>query len=101
MGPVHQQRTGRGAGLVRRGDIQSNGHADESGNTGEPEHNYNLVPQVVATQVAKRVTQSSKFYVRQVSLRYRNPGNRPDAYETLQLQRFQHNPPREIGRAHV
>jgi PAS domain S-box-containing protein len=55
---------------------------------GEPERNYDLVPQVVATQVARRVTQNSKFYVRQVSLRYRNPENRPDQYETEQLQNF-------------
>lgn len=55
---------------------------------GEPEANYNLVPQVVATQVAKRITTGSKYYVRQVSLRYRNPANRPDAYETAMLQRF-------------
>ncbi|TGU74559.1 DUF3365 domain-containing protein [Geomonas terrae] len=54
----------------------------------EPERNYGLVPQVVATQVARRVTQNSKFYVRQVSLRYRNPENRPDAYETAQLTKF-------------
>lgn len=63
---------------------------------GEPEHNYNLVPQVVATQVAKRVTQNTKYYVRQVSLRYRNPGNRPDEYETAQLKRFAKDPPREV-----
>ncbi|ACH40951.1 sensor protein, DUF3365, HAMP and PAS domain-containing, heme-binding [Citrifermentans bemidjiense Bem] len=63
---------------------------------GEPEQNYNLVPQVVATQVAKRVTQNSKFYVRQVSLRYRNPGNKPDTYETKQLQYFINNPKAEI-----
>jgi len=63
---------------------------------GEPEHNYNLVPQVVATRVAKRVTQNSKFYVRQVSLRYRNPENRPDAYETAQLQTFVKNPNAEV-----
>lgn len=56
---------------------------------GEPETNYNLVPQVVATQVAKRITSGSKFYVRQVSLRYRNPENRPDSYETAMLQRFE------------
>lgn len=55
---------------------------------GEPETNYNLVPQVVATQVAKRITTGSKYYVRQVSLRYRNPANRPDAYEASMLQRF-------------
>lgn len=61
----------------------------------EPEHNYNLVPQVVATRVAKRVTQNSKFYVRQVSLRYRNPENRPDPYETAQLQAFIKNPTTE------
>lgn len=63
---------------------------------GEPEHNYNLVPQVVATQVAKRVTQNSKFYVRQVSLRYRNPENRPDAYETARLKSFIANPNAEV-----
>jgi PAS domain S-box-containing protein len=61
----------------------------------EPEHNYNLVPQVVATRVAKRVTQNTKFYVRQVSLRYRNPENRPDPYETAQLKTFAQNP-REV-----
>jgi PAS domain S-box-containing protein len=55
---------------------------------GEPENNYQLVPQVVATQVAKKVTAGSKYYVRQISLRYRNPDNRPDPYETALLQRF-------------
>ena len=55
---------------------------------GEPAQNYALVPQVVATQIAKRMTQDTKFYVRQVSLRYRNPGNRPDQYEAEQLQKF-------------
>lgn len=61
----------------------------------EPEHNYNLVPQVVATQVARRVTQNSKFYVRQVSLRYRNPENRPDQFETAQLKAFARDPSSE------
>src|SRR6266511_1480485 len=50
---------------------------------GEPERNYNLVPQVVATQV---------------SLRYRNPQTRPDAFETEQLKRFQQNPSKESYR---
>ena len=44
---------------------------------GEPDKNYNLVPQVVATNVAQRMTSGSDYYVRQVSLRYRNPNNRP------------------------
>lgn len=55
---------------------------------GEPEHNYSLVPQVVATQVAKRITTGSNYYVRQVSHRYRNPDNRPDPYESAMLRRF-------------
>lgn len=56
--------------------------------TSEPEHNYNLVPQVVATSVAKRLTSGSPYYVRQVSLRYRNPDNRPDPFETAWLTTF-------------
>lgn len=63
----------------------------------EPESNYKLVPQVVATQVAKRITQDSKFYVRQVSLRYRNPQNQPDAFETAQLKAFSQSPAKEIS----
>ncbi|AJE01990.1 c-type heme family protein [Geobacter pickeringii] len=55
---------------------------------GEPEQNYYLVPQVVATNVAKRLTKDSRYYVRQVSLRYRNPDNRPDPFETEQLKLF-------------
>ncbi|GLI38042.1 DUF3365 domain-containing protein [Geobacter hydrogenophilus] len=55
---------------------------------GEPNENYNLVPQVVATNVAKRLTKGSNYYVRQVSLRYRNPDNRPDPYEEEMLKLF-------------
>lgn len=54
----------------------------------EPEKNYALVPEAVATGVAKRLTTGSPYYVRQISLRFRNPDNRPDDYETAQLQRF-------------
>lgn len=65
---------------------------------GEPENNYSLVPQVVATQVAKRMTTGSKYYVRQVSLRYRNPDNRPDDYEAEQLKTFAEKTARETSR---
>jgi PAS domain S-box-containing protein len=54
----------------------------------EPEHNENLIPQVAATRVAQQLTSGSNYYVRQVSLRYRNPDNRPDAFETAQLTVF-------------
>lgn len=56
--------------------------------TTEPETNYNLVPQVVATQVARRISDDHNYHVRQVSLRYRNPENHPDTYETQQLERM-------------
>lgn len=55
---------------------------------GEPSRNPDLIPQVVATRVAKRLTQGSSYVVRQVSLRYRNPENRPDDYEATQLRSF-------------
>lgn len=64
---------------------------------GEPEENYALVPQVVATQVAKRVTGQTPYYLRQVSLRYRNPNNRPDPYETSLLKSFVTNPHEVYG----
>ena len=56
--------------------------------TDEPSRNYNLVPQVVATRIAQRITKNTTYYVRQVSLRFRNPANRPDSYEQEQLKGF-------------
>lgn len=55
---------------------------------GEAEQNEALIPQVAATQVAKTLSADSKFLVRQVSLRFRNPANRPDAYEQQLLERL-------------
>jgi PAS domain S-box-containing protein len=55
---------------------------------GEPEQNEALIPQVAATQVAKTLSAGSKFLVRQVSMRFRNPDNRPDAYEQRLLARL-------------
>ncbi|MBL0224733.1 MAG: DUF3365 domain-containing protein [Geobacteraceae bacterium] len=56
--------------------------------TSEPERNENLIPQVAATRVAQQLTRGSSYYVRQVSLRYRNPDNRPDSFEAAQLTAF-------------
>lgn len=61
----------------------------------EPERNPNLIPQVAASRIAKMMSEGSKFYVRQISLRYRNPENRPDEYETRQLQGFKTSAPKE------
>jgi len=54
----------------------------------EPDTNYALVPQVVATQIAKKISTEDRYTIRQVSLTFRNPDNRPDVYETEQLQAF-------------
>lgn len=53
---------------------------------GEPERNEGLIPQVAATQIARTLSTGSKFLVRQISLRYRNPDNRPDPYERAVLE---------------
>lgn len=56
--------------------------------TFEPEHNENLIPQVAATRIALQLTRGSRYNVRQVSLRYRNPDNRPDDFESALLATF-------------
>lgn len=55
------------------------------------EQNFALTPQVAATRIALRLTEGSPYYVRQVSLRYRNPANQPDPYEQQLLHRFGSN----------
>lgn len=63
-------------------------HDEASGNSG-------LIPQVAASRIARQLTQGKRFSVRQVSLRYRNPDNRPDDFEAALLQRFSTSGPRE------
>lgn len=62
---------------------------------GEARANPSLIPQVAATQVALRISKDSKFTIRQVSLRYRNPQNSPDPYETTELKAFAKGPAKE------
>lgn len=52
----------------------------------EPEHNSGLIPQVAATQIARTLSDGRDFRVRQISLRYRNPDNRPTPYEQSALE---------------
>lgn len=64
--------------------------------TNEPDHNPSLIPQVAATRIAQRITSGSNYYVRQVSLRYRNPENRPDSFENSSLASFKNGASSEI-----
>lgn len=54
----------------------------------EASSNNNLIPQVAATRIALLISKGGKYNLRQVSLRYRNPANSPDPYETEQLKMF-------------
>lgn len=63
--------------------------------TSESENNPSLIPQVAASRVAQQMTSGSNYYVRQVSLRYRNPDNRPDDFEITQLNKFKEKKPEE------
>lgn len=55
---------------------------------GESATNPGLIPQVVATSVAERISKETSFSVRQISARYRNPANRPNEYESEALARL-------------
>src|SRR6185369_9079272 len=72
------------ARIISNQIIETRNYISQSVTT-EPERNYSLIPQDAATRIAQRLTSGSNFYVRQVSLRYRNPGNRPDPVGTTQL----------------
>jgi PAS domain S-box-containing protein len=75
------------ARIISRQIIETRDYLSKSV-TSEPEHNENLIPQVAASRVAQQLTRGSNYYVRQVSLRYRNPDNRPDNFEIIQLTTF-------------
>jgi len=75
------------ARTISRQIIETRDYLSKSVTT-EPEHNENLIPQVAASRVALQLTRGSNYYVRQVSLRYRNPDNRPDSFESALLTTF-------------
>ncbi len=43
---------------------------------------------VAAQEIARSYNESTGYYIRRVSLKYRNPMNRPDRYEEKRLKRF-------------
>ncbi len=53
---------------------------------------YGLVPQVVSTRIGSLVAADLGYRVRQVSDRYRNPENAPDAVESRLLKELAANP---------
>lgn len=57
----------------------------------EARFNQNLIPQVASTRIAASVSRGTQYTLRQTSLRYRNPENKPDPYEAAVLNRFNEN----------
>lgn len=53
---------------------------------------YGLIPVVAANRIAQQVATDIGYHIRQTSLRFRNPANAPDPFETEYLQRFEADP---------
>lgn len=51
-----------------------------------------VIPAVVGREVAEHFSHTTIYKMKQTSLQYRNPANKPDAWETKQLERFAANP---------
>jgi PAS domain S-box-containing protein len=75
------------ARIIARQIIETRDYLSRS-EQGASQRNYALVPQVAATRIAVRITEGSPYYVRQISLRNRNPENLPDSFEETELQKM-------------
>jgi hypothetical protein len=53
---------------------------------------YGLIPVVASTRIGELVARDLDYRIRQVSNRYRNPKNAPDAFESETLQKFYTSP---------
>ena len=51
-----------------------------------------VIPAIIGREVAELFSASTPFKMKQTSLKYRNPNNKPDDWEAKQLQRFESNP---------
>ncbi len=56
------------------------------------EDRYGLIPVVASARIGALVAEDLDYMIRQVSDRYRNPENAPDAFETRILGEFRENP---------
>lgn len=51
-----------------------------------------VIPAIVGREVAEDFSQTTIFKMKQTSMKYRNPVNKPDAWEVMQLERFEKDP---------
>jgi PAS domain S-box-containing protein len=83
-----RQHTVDKARTIARQIIETREYLSNSTKISEIQQNYNLTPQVAASRIARELTENTPYYVRQVSLRYRNPLNKPDQYELEELKKL-------------
>ena len=51
-----------------------------------------VIPAIIGREVSELFSASTPFKMKQTSIKYRNPNNKPDDWEAKQLQRFESNP---------
>ncbi|MDQ1272133.1 MAG: hypothetical protein QG591_763 [Planctomycetota bacterium] len=51
-----------------------------------------VIPAIVGREVAENFSQTTIFKMKQTSIKYRNPVNKPDAWEVMQLEKFERDP---------
>lgn len=51
-----------------------------------------VIPAIVGREIAEHFSQTTIFKMKQTSIKYRNPANKPDAWEVQQLERFERDP---------
>ncbi len=51
-----------------------------------------VIPAIVGREIAEHFSQTTIFKMKQTSIKYRNPANKPDAWEVMQLERFERDP---------
>ncbi len=57
-----------------------------------------VIPAVVGREISEEFSKTTIFNMRQTSLKYRNPANKPDAWEEKQLAKFEaHSPMQSDG----
>ncbi len=51
-----------------------------------------VIPAIVGREISEHFSQTTIFKMKQTSIKYRNPANKPDAWEIQQLERFERDP---------
>ncbi|MCF6155619.1 MAG: DUF3365 domain-containing protein [Candidatus Brocadia sp.] len=51
-----------------------------------------VIPAVLGREISEHFSQTTIFKMKQTSIKYRNPANKPDAWEIHQLERFEREP---------